>query len=151
MNRVLTGPRFVLEALRGRQAPELRKIYVERHGRVSASMGWAQAASGWFGENGPLTGVGQYKPPAGLGGDFKGAAVGTSPAYSFGTTVALDGDRFLVASPEQRLFYAGFLAALGRVHPRRVADDPGLDDLLLEVPFGCAPAEASTEPLTSCP
>jgi 4-hydroxybenzoyl-CoA reductase subunit alpha len=65
-----------------------RKIYVERHGRVSGTMGWAQAAAGWFGENGPLTGVGHYKPPAGLGGDFKGAAVGTSPAYSFGTTVA---------------------------------------------------------------
>lgn len=57
------------------------------------------------------------------------------------------GDRFLVASPEQRLFYAGFLAAVGRVHPRRAAEDPGLDDLLLEVPFGCAAPAAAPQPL----
>lgn len=48
---------------------------------------WAQAARIFFNENGPLVGTGHYKPPEGLGGDYKGAAVGTSPAYSFGTTV----------------------------------------------------------------
>ncbi len=36
---------------------------------------------------GPLVGTGYYKPPEGLGGDYKGATVGTSPAYSFGTSV----------------------------------------------------------------
>jgi 4-hydroxybenzoyl-CoA reductase alpha subunit len=48
---------------------------------------WAEAARTFFNENGPLVGTGFYKPPEGLGGDYKGAAVGTSPAYSFGTTV----------------------------------------------------------------
>ncbi|MFH1313651.1 MAG: molybdopterin cofactor-binding domain-containing protein [Candidatus Eisenbacteria bacterium] len=51
------------------------------------SMDWAEAARIYFNENGPLVGTGFYKPPEGLGGDYKGAAVGTSPAYSFGTTV----------------------------------------------------------------
>ena len=35
----------------------------------------------------PLVGTGWYKPPEGLGGDYKGAAVGTSPAYSFSSAV----------------------------------------------------------------
>ena len=34
------------------------------------------------------------------------------------------GDFFLCSSEEQRLFYLGFLAALGRVNPERVAEDP---------------------------
>ena len=51
-------------------------------------MAWAEAAARWFGRNGPLVGTGCYQPPPGLGGAYKGAAVGTSPAYSFGTTVA---------------------------------------------------------------
>ncbi len=49
------------------------------------------------------------------------------------------GDVFLCASREQRLFYLGFLAALGRVNPEIVERDPGLEGLILEVPFGCAP------------
>jgi 4-hydroxybenzoyl-CoA reductase subunit alpha len=32
-------------------------------------------------------GAGYYAPPPGLGGKYKGAAVGTSPAYSFSTVV----------------------------------------------------------------
>ncbi len=50
-------------------------------------MGWAEAARKYFNEHGPLVGTGWYKPPEGLGGDYKGAAVGTSPAYSFGSSV----------------------------------------------------------------
>ena len=46
------------------------------------------------------------------------------------------GDLFLCSSPEQRLYYAGFLTALGRVNPERLAEDPDLDRLLAEVPFG---------------
>jgi 4-hydroxybenzoyl-CoA reductase subunit alpha len=65
-----------------------RKIFVERGGSSLASMSWAEAASRWFGANGPLMGVGCYQPPPKLGGSYKGAPVGTSPAYSFGTTVA---------------------------------------------------------------
>jgi 4-hydroxybenzoyl-CoA reductase subunit alpha len=48
---------------------------------------WAEAARRYFNDNGPLVGTGWYKPPEGLGGDYKGAAVGTSPAYSFGSSV----------------------------------------------------------------
>lgn len=46
------------------------------------------------------------------------------------------GDFFLCSSDEQRLFYLGFLAALGRVNPERVAGDPTLAGLIAPVPFG---------------
>src|SRR6185436_17504219 len=42
----------------------------------------------------------------------------------------------LCAAEEQRLYYAGFLTALGRVNPERLASDPDLSRLLVEVPFG---------------
>jgi len=48
---------------------------------------WAEVARKYFNDNGPLVGTGWYKPPEGLGGDYKGATVGTSPAYSFGSSV----------------------------------------------------------------
>jgi CO/xanthine dehydrogenase Mo-binding subunit len=48
---------------------------------------WHEAASAFFSENGPLVGKGHYSPPKGLGGTYKGAAVGTSPAYSFSAAV----------------------------------------------------------------
>ena len=48
---------------------------------------WEEAARKYFNDNGPLVGTGWYKPPEGLGGDYKGATVGTSPAYSFGSSV----------------------------------------------------------------
>ncbi len=50
------------------------------------------------------------------------------------------GDFFLCSGDEQRLFYLGFLAALGRVHPRLLAEDPDLASLIAVVPFG-TPAE----------
>lgn len=46
------------------------------------------------------------------------------------------GDYFLCSSAEQRLFYLGFLLALGRVNPERLADDPELAGLVGIVPFG---------------
>jgi len=46
------------------------------------------------------------------------------------------GDFFLCSSEEQRLFYLGFLAALGRVNPESVAGDPTLEGLIAPVPFG---------------
>jgi glycosyltransferase involved in cell wall biosynthesis len=46
------------------------------------------------------------------------------------------GDFFLCSSEEQRLFYLGFLTALGRVNPERVAADPDLEELVAVVPFG---------------
>ncbi len=53
----------------------------------SKVMEWAEAARKYFNDNGPLVGTGWYKPPSGLGGDYKGAAVGTSPAFSFSSSV----------------------------------------------------------------
>jgi len=67
---------------------------VARNGRIYAperpglGMDWAAAARLAFAESGPVVGVGSYSPPPNLGGDFKGGAVGTSPAYSFSTVVA---------------------------------------------------------------
>jgi glycosyltransferase involved in cell wall biosynthesis len=46
------------------------------------------------------------------------------------------GDRFLVSSPLQRAFYAGFLLAIGRLNPETWADDPSLARLLAVAPFG---------------
>ncbi len=46
------------------------------------------------------------------------------------------GDFFLCSSEEQRTFYLGFLAALGRVNPERMAGDPDLATLIAPVPFG---------------
>jgi hypothetical protein len=46
------------------------------------------------------------------------------------------GDFFLCSSEEQRNFYLGFLAALGRVNPERIERDPDLDTLIAPVPFG---------------
>lgn len=53
----------------------------------SKTMEWPEAARKYFNEQGPLVGTGWYKPPQGLGGDYKGAAVGTSPAFSFSTSI----------------------------------------------------------------
>ncbi len=53
----------------------------------SMVMEWAEAARKYFNDNGPLVGTGWYKPPSGLGGEYKGAAVGTSPAFSFSSSV----------------------------------------------------------------
>jgi glycosyltransferase involved in cell wall biosynthesis len=46
------------------------------------------------------------------------------------------GDFFLCSSEEQRTFYLGFLAALGRVNPERMTGDPDLATLITPVPFG---------------
>ena len=51
------------------------------------SVAWEEVARKYFNANGPLVGTGCYRPPDGLGGDYKGATVGTSPAYSFGSAV----------------------------------------------------------------
>jgi 4-hydroxybenzoyl-CoA reductase subunit alpha len=54
----------------------------------TVGMDWAAAARLAFSTQGPVVGTGSYQPPKNLGGDFKGGAVGTSPAYSFSTAVA---------------------------------------------------------------
>ncbi len=61
------------------------RIFVTRHPEVGVE--WDLVARKVFSRNGPVTGTGHYSPPPGLGGKYKGAAVGTSPAYSFSTAV----------------------------------------------------------------
>lgn len=46
------------------------------------------------------------------------------------------GDLFLCSSEEQRLYYLGWLTALGRVNPLATDDDPSLCRLIVELPFG---------------
>ncbi|HVS14435.1 MAG TPA: glycosyltransferase [Thermoanaerobaculia bacterium] len=46
------------------------------------------------------------------------------------------GDFFLCSSEEQRQYYLGFLTAVGRVNPARVAGDPDLAGLIAVAPFG---------------
>ncbi len=53
----------------------------------SLAVEWAEVARKYFNDSGHLVGTGWYKPPEGLGGDYKGAAVGTSPAFSFGSSI----------------------------------------------------------------
>ncbi len=62
------------------------RIFVKEH--PSVGMEWAEAARLAFAQIGPVVGTGSYRPPAALGGEFKGGTVGTSPAYSFSTVVA---------------------------------------------------------------
>jgi len=66
---------------------EARDGTVFVRGDASRSVLWAEVARKCFNADGPLVGTGWYKPPEGLGGDYKGATVGTSPAYSFGSSV----------------------------------------------------------------
>ena len=54
--------------------------------RTNKSLSFEDVARKYFVLKGPLTGKGSYHPPK-LGGTFKGAAVGTSPSYSFGVQV----------------------------------------------------------------
>jgi 4-hydroxybenzoyl-CoA reductase alpha subunit len=61
------------------------KIFVKRDPEKFVS--WEEAAADHFSRKGPLIGKGYYAPPEGLGGKYKGAAVGTSPAYSFAASV----------------------------------------------------------------
>lgn len=56
-------------------------------GDNTRSVPWEEVARKYFNDRGPLVGTGCYKPPEGLGGDYKGATVGTSPAYSFGSSI----------------------------------------------------------------
>lgn len=57
------------------------------------------------------------------------------------------GDFFLCSCEEQRQFYLGFLAALGRVHPHNVGSDPDLQRLIAIVPFGVPESLPPTQAL----
>ncbi|MHB8766422.1 MAG: 4-hydroxybenzoyl-CoA reductase subunit alpha [Deferrisomatales bacterium] len=54
--------------------------------RPGKELSFEEVARKFFVLRGPLIGKGSYTPPK-LGGTFKGAAVGTSPSYSFGVQV----------------------------------------------------------------
>jgi 4-hydroxybenzoyl-CoA reductase subunit alpha len=60
-------------------------VFIKDH--PGQSIPWEEAATKFFSGNGPLVGRGHYAPPKGLGGNYKGAAVGTSPAFSFSAAV----------------------------------------------------------------
>ncbi len=55
------------------------------------------------------------------------------------------GDLFLCSSEEQRLFYLGWLSALGRLNPLTLEDDASLKRLIVELPFG-TPSEPVPDP-----
>jgi 4-hydroxybenzoyl-CoA reductase alpha subunit len=54
----------------------------------SKALSFAEAAVLAESKNGTLVSVGSYKPPKGIGGDYKGAGVGPTPAYSYQAAVA---------------------------------------------------------------
>jgi glycosyltransferase involved in cell wall biosynthesis len=56
------------------------------------------------------------------------------------------GDFFLCSSEEQRLFYVGWLSALGRVNPLSLEEDPTLSLLIAELPFGTPDHEPPLRP-----
>jgi 4-hydroxybenzoyl-CoA reductase subunit alpha len=79
---------------RGEPGPieEIRAEYLREHRGWSLPpagpcLSFAEASRLAFLERGMIVGTGQYRPPV-LGGRFKGAAVGTSPAYGCSAQVA---------------------------------------------------------------
>ena len=61
------------------------------------------------------------------------------------------GDFFLCSSAEQRLFYLGFLTAVGRVNPHSTLDDPELAKRIGIVPFGIDFEETRHTPYLDAP
>jgi 4-hydroxybenzoyl-CoA reductase subunit alpha len=66
---------------------DCRESLIYPKSRPEITLPFAEAAREFFVKKGPLVGRGTYTPPK-LGGKFKGAAVGTSPAYSFSTQIS---------------------------------------------------------------
>jgi 4-hydroxybenzoyl-CoA reductase alpha subunit len=62
-----------------------RAVFVK--GSSEKTLPFETVANEFFIRKGPLVGKGSYTPPK-LGGKFKGAAVGTSPAYSFAAQIS---------------------------------------------------------------
>ncbi|UCD24476.1 MAG: molybdopterin-dependent oxidoreductase, partial [Gemmatimonadota bacterium] len=83
--QVLAAAALILGVSESDLDAQANRIFV-KHG-ADKSIPWSEAAAAFFSRNGPLVGRGHYSPPEGLGGDYKGAAVGTSPAYSFSAAV----------------------------------------------------------------
>jgi 4-hydroxybenzoyl-CoA reductase alpha subunit len=71
----------------GRIRCAYRRFYDHEH--PDAFMSFTDVAVAAEARFGTLSAAGWYKPPTGIGGTFKGAGVGPSPAYSYQACVAL--------------------------------------------------------------
>jgi 4-hydroxybenzoyl-CoA reductase alpha subunit len=69
-----------------RLATAYRRVYDLRD--VEKFLSFIEAANIAEGKHGTLVAAGSYKPPAGIGGSYKGAGVGPTPAYSYQASVA---------------------------------------------------------------
>ena len=69
-----------------RLATAYRRVYDLRD--VDTFLSFIEAANIAEGKHGTLVAAGSYKPPAGIGGSYKGAGVGPTPAYSYQASVA---------------------------------------------------------------
>jgi 4-hydroxybenzoyl-CoA reductase alpha subunit len=69
-----------------RLATAYRRVYDLRDPEKYIS--FVEAANLAEGKHGTLVAAGSYKPPAGIGGSYKGAGVGPTPAYSYQASVA---------------------------------------------------------------
>ena len=111
--------------------PELVRDCARRWRRAARQRPPAGRAGAAGGDR-PLRPVARGEPP--LHGDL-----GLDPYRNDHTTWVLQmarGDFFLCSSEEQRLYYLGFLTALGRVNPERLGADSDLRALVDTVPFG---------------
>jgi CO/xanthine dehydrogenase Mo-binding subunit len=75
-----------LEVPAERLATAYRRVYDLRDPEKFLS--FVEAANLAEGKHGTLVAAGSYKPPAGIGGSYKGAGVGPTPAYSYQASVA---------------------------------------------------------------
>ena len=75
-----------LEVPAERLATAYRRVYDLRDPEKFLS--FVEAANLAEGKHGTLVAAGSYKPPAGVGGSYKGAGVGPTPAYSYQASVA---------------------------------------------------------------
>ncbi len=69
-----------------RLATAYRRVYDRRDPEKYLS--FVEAANIAEGKHGTLVAAGSYRPPAGIGGSYKGAGVGPTPAYSYQASVA---------------------------------------------------------------
>ncbi|HKY52144.1 MAG TPA: molybdopterin cofactor-binding domain-containing protein [Candidatus Limnocylindria bacterium] len=69
-----------------RLAAAYRRVYDAKD--PGKHLSFVEAANLAEGRHGTLVAAGSYKPPAGIGGSYKGAGVGPTPAYSYQASVA---------------------------------------------------------------
>jgi len=84
-NQVFAQAAEIMNVDAGKLEAKDNRIYLKDD--PSVFIPWEKAGFAHFSKKGPLLGKGHYSPPEDLGGSYKGAAVGTSPAYSFSPTV----------------------------------------------------------------